>query len=102
MEQFKTIVKNRKASAYLASFKAAEKLQMTPRALSRVTSSFMVVGQDKQKINIGLSLKFEGKGMKVVDYTRKNNKYWEYSNKAVELIKEYQVCSVKELGIDHT
>lgn len=52
-----------------------------------------MVGQDKQKMNIGLSLKFEAKALKVVDYTRKNGRYWEYSEKAVGLIKEYKVSS---------
>lgn len=53
-----------------------------------------MVGQDRQKTSIGLSLKFEAKGLKVVDYTRKEGRYWEYSEKAVELIKEYKVSSI--------
>lgn len=83
---------NRKASRYLPSFKAAEIIGISPRALSRITSSFMVVaGNDKQKINIGLSLKFEAKSLKVVDYTRKDGRHWEYSDKAAELVKDYKV-----------
>ncbi|KXN82677.1 5'-3' exoribonuclease 1, partial [Leucoagaricus sp. SymC.cos] len=91
--KLKAVVDNRKASRYFPSFKAAERLGLSPRALSRITSSFMViVGQDKQKINIGLSLKFEAKALKVVDYTRKNGRYWEYSEKAVELISVYKTA----------
>jgi hypothetical protein len=92
MEKFKAVVGNRKASRYVPSFRAAEIIRISPRALSRITSSFMVmVGHDKQKINLGLSLKFEAKSLKVVDYTRKDGRHWEYSEKAVELIKEYKV-----------
>jgi len=54
----------------------------------------MVVGRDKQKTNIGLSLKFGAKALKVVDYTKMDGRYWEYSEKAVGLIKEYKVKSV--------
>lgn len=51
----------------------------------------MVVSPDNHKTNLGLSLKFEGKGMKVIDYSRKNSNYWEFSEKAVTLIREYKV-----------
>lgn len=102
MERFKAIVGNRKASRYVPSFKAAEIIRISPRALSKITSSFMVVtGQDRQKVNLGLSLKFEAKALKVVDYTRKDGRYWEYSEKAVELIKEYKVC-FEHFGISST
>jgi 5'-3' exoribonuclease 1 len=95
IDKFKTIVSNRKASKYIPSYKTAELVGISPRALSRITSSFMVVsGQDKQKINIGLSLKFEAKALKVVDYTRKNSRYWEFSDKAVELVKAYKVSLI--------
>lgn len=67
---------------------------ISPRALSKIASSYMVVGRDKQKTNIGLSLKFGAKALKVVDYTKMDGRYWEYSEKAVGLIKEYKVKSV--------
>ena len=66
-------------------------LGMSGRALSRITSSFMVVTSDGNKTNLGLSLKFEAKGMKVVDYSRKSGRNWEFSEKAVALIREYKV-----------
>lgn len=95
MEKFKAVVNNRRASRYIPSFRAAESLRISPRALSRITSSFMVVtGHDKQKINLGLSLKFEAKSLKVVDYTRKDGRHWEYSEKAMELLREYKVRSI--------
>ncbi len=51
----------------------------------------MVVAKNEQKVNLGLSLKFEAKALKVADYTRKDGRHWEYSDKALELIREYKV-----------
>lgn len=51
----------------------------------------MVISGDHTKTNLGLSLKFEAKALKVIDYTRKDSRHWEYSIKAIELIKEYKV-----------
>jgi hypothetical protein len=51
----------------------------------------MVIGNDGQKTNLGLSLKFEAKALKVVNYSRKNGRHWEFSEKAVNLIREYKV-----------
>lgn len=58
----------------------------------------MVLTSDNQKINLGLSLKFEAKAQKVLDYSRKDGKFWEFSDKAVELLREYRVRSVSSLG----
>ena len=60
-------------------------------ALSKITSSFMVVMSDGSKVNLGLSLKFEAKSLKVINYSKKDGRYWEFSEKAVELIREYKV-----------
>ena len=86
---------------YYPSFQVAEKIGVSGRALSRITSSFMVLTSDNQKVNLGLSLKFEGKGMKVLDYSRKSGgsggghwrdrRVWEFSDKAVDLLQEYKV-----------
>ncbi|KZT29735.1 hypothetical protein NEOLEDRAFT_470473 [Neolentinus lepideus HHB14362 ss-1] len=89
-EEFKSVVRNRMSEHYFASFKVADMVGASSRAISKITSSFMVITSDGQKVNLGLSLKFEGKGMKVIDYSRKNNKYWEFSEKAVQLIREYK------------
>jgi hypothetical protein len=51
----------------------------------------MVIGKDNQKTNLGLSLKFEAKGLKVVNYSRKEGRHWEFSEKAIDLIREYKV-----------
>jgi Exoribonuclease Xrn1 D2/D3 domain len=55
----------------------------------------MVITSDGQKSNLGLSLKFEAKSMKVLDYSQKpaNGRGWEYSEKAIQLIRDYKVCN---------
>jgi 5'-3' exoribonuclease 1 len=85
------VVDDRKSGTYLPSFKAAEAVGISSRALSKITSSFMVIMGDGAKINLGLSLKFEAKSLKVIDYSRKEGRHWEFSRKAVELIREYKV-----------
>ncbi|KAG1836386.1 hypothetical protein C8R48DRAFT_782968 [Suillus tomentosus] len=88
--KFKTIVDSRVSQHYLPSYKAASAIGMSPRALSKITSSFMVLTSDHQKNNLGLSIKFEAKGLKVIDYSLKTGRYWEFSEKAVDLIREYK------------
>lgn len=61
---------------------------MSGLALSKLTSSVLVT-LGEAKTNIGLSLKFEAKSLKVLGYSRKGESGWEFSNKAIELIKEY-------------
>lgn len=50
-----------------------------------------VDGDRSGKINLGLSVKFEAKAQKVIGYSRKKDRYWEFSQTAVALIKEYKV-----------
>lgn len=66
-------------------------LRLSGRALGKITSSFLVLTSDQQKTNLGLSLKFEAKALKVVDYSRKDGRTWEYSEKTIDLIREYKV-----------
>ena len=65
-------------------------LGMSGRALSKVMSSFMVLTSDGSKSNLGLSLKFEAKGLKVIEYSRKDGRFWEFSEKAIQLLHEYK------------
>ena len=89
-------MENRASHRYYPSYKAAGMLNISGRALAKVTSSFMVLTSDSSKHNLGLSLKFEAKSLKVIDYSRKNNRHWEFSEKAIDLIKEYKVCAPVE------
>lgn len=90
-EKFKSVVMNRLPTHYYPAFTVAEMLHISSRAISRITSSFMVLTSDNQKVNLGLSLKFEGKGQKVLEYSKKDGKFWEFSDKAVGLLREYRV-----------
>jgi 5'-3' exoribonuclease 1 len=49
------------------------------------------------KINLGLSVKFEAKAQKVLGYSRKVSQHWEFSEKTVDLIKEYKVINAEML-----
>ncbi|KAK7056414.1 exonuclease II Exo2 [Paramarasmius palmivorus] len=80
------------SASYVPSYIAASQVSLSGRALSKITSSFMVITSDNQKHNLGLCLKYEAKALKVVGYTRKDKeggRHWEYSQKALALIREY-------------
>lgn len=65
-------------------------LGMSGLSLSKITSSLMLWGPES-KLNAGLNLKFEAKSQKVLGYSRKTDNGWEFSNKAVDLIRDYKV-----------
>lgn len=67
----------------------AKQLGVSPMSLSRITSSVYVISESGSKIDIGLRLKFEGRQQKVIGYTRRSDRGWEFSQKAVDLIREY-------------
>lgn len=76
------------ANHYIPSYAVAKSLGLTSLVLSKVSSSFQVQVDD-QRQNLGLNLKFEGKKMKVLGYSRKATSGWEFSQKAIDLIREY-------------
>lgn len=88
---FQRVVQQRPSGNYYASFEISKRLRLSGLALSRITSSLMVACSDGPKVNLGLSLKFEGKGMKVLGYSRKLERGWEFSDKAAALIEDYKV-----------
>ncbi|KAF5378954.1 hypothetical protein D9757_008738 [Collybiopsis confluens] len=92
--QFRTIVNDQGSgpSRYYPAFTAAEMLGLTSRGIAKITSSFMILTSDNQKHNLGLSMKFEAKSLKVVDYSRKDGRHWEFSEKAIQLIKDYMAA----------
>jgi hypothetical protein len=91
-EALKEAVAKGMDTSYIQSFQVAEMLAISKRALSRVTSSFMVLVTDDQKVNLGLSIKFEGKSMKVHNYSNKSGNVWQFSDLAIGLIRDYKVC----------
>lgn len=76
---------------YYPSFKIAEILNITGLALARITSSLLVILGNGDKTNLGLNLKFEAKGLKVLGYSKKNGRTWEFTEQAMQLISEYKV-----------
>jgi 5'-3' exoribonuclease 1 len=91
IERFTKVVSSRSPGEYFRSYDVANMVGISGMALSRIASSFMVLDSNGTKINLGLSLKFEAKGLKVMDYSRKIERVWEFSRRAVELLREYKV-----------
>lgn len=84
------IVANRVREKYYPSTLLAKMCSITPLALAKLTSSLMLEPPEGPRINAGLNLKFEAKGQKVLGYSRKSSSGWEFSERAVALIKEYR------------
>lgn len=83
---------------YLPSYEVAKLLGVNGLVLSKITGSFMVKDKGGNKVNIGLDLKFDVRRLKVLGYSRKNQKFWEYSHLAIDLIKEYRTKFPKTFG----
>lgn len=68
----------------------AKEVGLTSFALAKITSTMYVFSQrDETRYNLGLCLKFESKGKKVLGYSRKGIKGWEFSSKGRDLISSY-------------
>ena len=74
---------------YVPSRIVANELKLNNLVLSKITSSFSVSALGLPRLNLGLNLKFEGKKLKVLGYTRKTDAGWEYSDKAISLLTTY-------------
>lgn len=81
-------LKAEQTSSYFPSYAVARQLGLNPLVLSKITSSFSVT-VDEQRCNLGLNLKFEAKKLKVLGYSRRGDSGWEFSTKAIELLREY-------------
>ncbi|KAF8318373.1 hypothetical protein DL93DRAFT_2054516 [Clavulina sp. PMI_390] len=89
-ENFTRIVRSRLPTRYFQSYDAARLIGISGLALAKITSSLMVLGTDGTKTNLGLGIKFEAKGLKVMDYSKKEGRSWEFSDKTVELVRDYR------------
>lgn len=78
-------------SRYTPSFRVAETLGLNGLVLSKITSAFNVTAMGSMRLNLGLNLKFEAKKLKVLGYSRRGDKGWEFSDKAIELISQYMI-----------
>ena len=90
--EFSRVVVNRAMGRYYPAPILARRLGISGLALSRITSSLMVLLDDGSKSNIGLSLKFESKGQKVLGYSRKNDRGWEYSEATAQALTKYRAA----------
>ncbi|KAL7903442.1 exonuclease N-terminus domain-containing protein [Trichoderma sp. SZMC 28014] len=88
----KIIFQAERSNPYTPSFAIAKQLGVHPLILSKITSSFQVISAAGLKLNLGLNLKFEGRKLKVLGYSRKSETGWEFSNLAVKLIADYMVA----------
>ncbi|RCI08159.1 hypothetical protein L249_6226 [Ophiocordyceps polyrhachis-furcata BCC 54312] len=79
-------------SPYTPSYSVSKQLGLHPLVLSKITSSFQVTNSAGLKLNLGLNLKFEGKKLKVLGYSRKSTTGWEFSLQAIKLIADYMVA----------
>ena len=77
-----------RTTPYTPAFAVAKMLNLHPLALSKITSSFRVRSSGLE-LNLGLNLKFEAKKMKVLGYSRRSERGWEYSQRAIALIAEF-------------
>jgi 5'-3' exoribonuclease 1 len=78
------------AKPYFPSYTVATLVHLKPLPLSKITSSFTVVVNGETRVNLGLSLKFEARRQKVLGYSRRVQEGWQFSDKALALIKEYK------------
>lgn len=90
--EFKRIVATRPSGHYHISPVLARRLGISALALSRITSSLMVQLEDGSKVNIGLSLKFESKGMKVLGWSKRNDRGWEFSETTARVLERYKAA----------
>lgn len=77
---------------YTPSFAVAKQLGVHPLVLSKITSSYQILSSAGLKLNLGLNLKFEGRKLKVLGYSRKSRTGWEFSAAAIKLIADYMVA----------
>jgi len=76
-------------SRFTPSYTVAKMLGLSPLVLSKITSSFSVAALGLPRLNLGLNLKFESKKLKVLGYSQRSERGWEFSDKAIELLTTY-------------
>ena len=90
--EFTRMVLRRPAGTYQPSPIVARHLGISALALSRITSTLLVQLGDGSKTNIGLSLKFESKGQKVLGWSKRNDRGWEYSRLTADALQKYRAA----------
>jgi hypothetical protein len=88
--KFTQLVLSRPSPSYSPAYQIASMLGISGLAVAKITSSFMALLADGSKVNLGLSIKFEAKSLKVLNWSRKE-RGWEFSAQALDLIGSYKV-----------
>ncbi|KAF8883420.1 hypothetical protein BD779DRAFT_1747205 [Infundibulicybe gibba] len=70
-ERFKQLAAGKTYTTYYPMTEVAEMIGVSLYALSKLTSSVLIVSPENKKVNIGLNLKYERKRLKVIRYSRK-------------------------------
>lgn len=86
----KRLAIEKKEIKYFPASEIAKTLGVSPLFLSKIAGSYMLKDKGGKMVNVGLNLKFEARRQKVMGYTRKYLKFWQYSLLALELLKKYQ------------
>ena len=84
------VKKSESEKPYFPSYTVATLVNLKPLPLSKIMSSFTVVVNGETRLNLGLSLKFEARRQKVLGYSRRVPEGWQFSDKALALVKEYK------------
>lgn len=81
--------------SYMNTYQAAAQVGISENVFNRITGSVLViagmkrqVAENQSKHNIGLQLKLNRSNEEVVGYT-KRDRVWLYSNKTIEIVREY-------------
>lgn len=90
--EFTRIVTHRPAGRYYPSPVLCRRIGISALSLSRITSTLLVQLTDGSKTNIGLALKFESKGLKVLGYSRRNDRGWEFSEVTAQTLEKYKAA----------
>nr|ODO02291.1 5'-3' exoribonuclease 1 [Cryptococcus depauperatus CBS 7855] len=88
--EFMKLVAHRPSGVWYPAPVLCKRLGISALALSRITSTLLVQLEDGSRTNIGLPLKFESKGLKVLGYTKRNDRGWEYSELAAQKLGAYK------------
>lgn len=90
--EFSRMVAHRPSGHYYPSPVLSRRLGISALGLSRISSTLLVALEDGSKTNIGLSLKFESKGLKVLGYSKRNDRGWEFSETTAKALERYKAA----------
>lgn len=89
---FSDLVRTRPSGHYYPSHILCRRIGLSGLQLSKICSTLMVKLGNDSKVNIGIPMKFESKGLKVLGYTRRNDRGWEYSETAAQALEKYRTA----------